>query len=633
MRARRNDCNPEAALHVCIPVLSVLAILAVRLSQRKDSTIVYYDTLPRYLRGLVRFLHVSQATIVAGLSELTGFQIKKVEHGDGVPGYGDLHLRMQEQVSDMLEDLIPVLEGSIWISHLAALIGTKPAISYALKQIGLKLFHELVPVAAWYANGSSGERSLVILDFYWPGSWLGIVGRKLERPELRFFVWPRWYLFMRDLFCGVLLPLRIAATTISYVLSRGFFFREVTKARYKVVTEFIDPRRMHNTAHDADYWVDGHTIQASDILFFLSREQERLLESLGYTRHEIDDLMESKGYRLVRLEEFSFPITFFKELSGVVLGLSKHLMKGNFLLGRLFLKAWSEYLDFLPLFAHCNIDNLVYLTFPNGHSGLRFNSGIVTGLCRKNNIRSIGCQTRAIHSRNYEYSFDCFDLYLAWGKNWYEMLGSGTRFIREVVIVGCIYLDTLLQEERIEKQNRSGLIACVFPSDISARHHYSLDYALSFMKNCLKLAIAHPEISFAVKSKEPAYTAILMSDERVMDLYAQTRGNLKFPDRLRHEYTDLLRSSDIIIAVGFTTPGTEGLLMGKRTVYYNELKYGGQAFRRIPGLVAKNFSEFRTLFEQALEDRGSFSNTIANDLNGLDPFRDGKALSRIKERF
>jgi polysaccharide biosynthesis PFTS motif protein len=149
------------------------------------------------------------------------------------------------------------------------------------------------------------------------------------------------------------------------------------------------------------------------------------------------------------------------------------------------------------------------------------------------------------------------------------------------------------------------------------------------MVNCARLAVDNPDIDFVVKNKEPQYTDTICASEAFMDIYRQTDGNFRFEDRPRHDYMDLLCSSDIIIAVGFTTPGFEALMLNKRIIYYNELKYGGQAYRELPDSIARNDEELADLFKKAVNDYEMYAENIAEVLKSLDPFRDGRARERI----
>jgi hypothetical protein len=636
-----NKYDPTTAHHVCMPVLSVMGLLMFFLRAKRSCTFLHYDILPRYLRGVSRILRVPKEKIVSILSTLTGMPIHKIKHGDEVPGYRDLHLKTQETTSTIVEHLIPLLESSKWILLLEKLIGKKPAMAYTLKQVAnYQIFPQLVPLFSCYLSLEEKGNYIAVWDYLWPEEWFDVVKNNLKNIQFEFFKWPKWYLSVSNFLFGLSLLPRLFIRGLFYLLKRGFSIKKIEKKHYKIITEFIDPERLNNTPYDADYWVDGKTVNSKDILFFITESQKSRLIRDGYQIKSLLDNVRAKGYEIEQLDDFSYPLTMIKKCWVLALTLLKDIGNvENQLIGNIFLKAWSEYLNFFPIFAYCHSENFIYLTFPNGRTDLRFNSGIVTGLCRNYGIRSVGCQTRAVHSKNYEYSFDCFDLYLAWGKVWYEMLGDGMRFVDEFFIVGCIYLDNLLpvySENRNKSENRSyaeQLNVCIFPSDInpSGKHHYTLNYALSFMKNCAKLAIAHRDVNFVVKSKEPEYTKIVMSDREFMNLYQQTKNNFNFFDRARHEYSDLLFSSDIVIAVGFTTPGTEALLLGKRVIYYNELKWGGQAFNQIPDLIAGNFEALEKLFEKALYNYNKNTDVISSSLNELDPFRDGQALGRINK--
>ena len=97
----------------------------------------------------------------------------------------------------------------------------------------------------------------------------------------------------------------------------------------------------------------------------------------------------------------------------------------------------------------------------------------------------------------------------------------------------------------------------------------------------------------------------------------------------RCDYTDILVSSDIVISIGYTTPGVEALLLGKRSIYYEELGCGGQAFRHLPDFIAGNADELACLFDKALRDYANYADVNSKGIDGLDPYRDGKALKRM----
>jgi hypothetical protein len=633
--ARKRGNDVKAITHICMPDLSVVGLLVVSRYFKKGSTYFHYGILPRYLRGVVKIFRISPRIIESILSRVAGIPVMEISQGDDVAGYNDFHIGTQEQVSVIAEALIPLIENDPWFPLLEKLLGREPALSYALKQIADgKIFQQLIASISCCVSLGDSVRCMVVWDCGWPVEWLNVIKRNTPYAKLDFFQWPNWYLTAANGFFAL-------STTLEIIWIGFGAFRRCkggkikNRKHYKIITEFIDPRRLNNTCYDADYWVDEKNISKKDILFFLTNDQKRMLQGIGYKITKTISDVRSKGYDIQLIDTMTYPWAILKEYSGhssKIMG--KAVTADKTILAEMIIKALKEYLSFYPLFYHYSADNFIYLTFPNGHSGLRYNSGIITGLCRKNSVRSIGCQTRAVHSKNYEYVFDSFDLHFAWGNVWHEMMGSSTLFIRKCIVTGCTYFDYLLPAAAAYKtahqnSNHKRLNVCIFPGDISPRHHYSLNYAISFMVNCARLAVDNPDIDFVVKNKEPQYTDTICASEAFMDIYRQTDGNFRFEDRPRHDYMDLLCSSDIIIAVGFTTPGFEALMLNKRIIYYNELKYGGQAYRELPDSIARNDEELADLFKKAVNDYEMYAENIAEVLKSLDPFRDGRARERI----
>ena len=621
--------------HICMPDLSVIDLFIVSRAFNNGCSFLHYGILPRYLRGIIKIFKISPRTIETILSWLAGIPVMEVSQGDDVAGYNHFHIGTQEQVSIIAEALLPLIERDRWFPLLEKLLGKEPALSYAVKQIAdRKIFQQLIASISCCVNIADGEHCIVAWDYGWPAEWLDVIRRNALYAKLDFFKWPNWYIKAVTIF-SVLLLIQEMAWIGFGILRRGLSGKINNKKHYKIVTEFIDPGRLNNTCYDADYWVDEKRINKKDIVFFLTNDQKKELKRIGCKISKTISDVQSKGYDIQLLETLTYPLEILKEYKGYsseIMG--KAVTVPKTIIAKVVIKALKEYINFYPLFYHYSADNFIYLTFPNGQSGLRYNSGIITGLCRKNGIRSISCQTRAVHSKNYEYAFDSFDLHFAWGSVWCDMMGSGMQFIRKHMVTGCTNLDYLLPAALDHKRthpftNRERLNVCIFPGDISPRHHYSLNYAISFIVSCTRLAVDNPDIDFVVKNKEPHYTDTICASEVFMNVYRQARGNFRFEDRPRHDYVDLLCSSDIIIAIGFTTPGFEAMMLNKRVIYYNELKYGGQAYSELPDSIAGTGEELSKLFKKAVNDYKVYTKQIEGVLNSFDPFRDGRARERI----
>ena len=68
--------------HICMPIISIVELMVLALSVKKKTTIVYYNILPGYLRGICRYFNISQEKIVLVLSFISRFSIQKIKHGD-----------------------------------------------------------------------------------------------------------------------------------------------------------------------------------------------------------------------------------------------------------------------------------------------------------------------------------------------------------------------------------------------------------------------------------------------------------------------------------------------------------------------------------------------------------------------
>ena len=268
-------------------------------------------------------------------------------------------------------------------------------------------------------------------------------------------------------------------------------------------------------------------------------------------------------------------------------------------------------------------------------SDLRLNDAIVTGLCRSYGVKSVGMQTRAIYNFKYEDCFDCFDHYLSWGPTWHAAFPQRMQFIERTDYIGCIFLDTLLSRLRREKnsepleQEISELIVAIFPASLEYKHHYTKGYAVRFLVSCAHLAAKYPHVHFFLKMKQPKDLNPLLGNTEFKRAFSQIKGNLTFVEAPQYEYTKLMQMSDIVIAQGFTTPGAEALMMGKRAIFYSEMPCGGQPYWHLPNLIANNPEELEDIFELSLQDYKSYCSANIKHIDALDPHRDGQTRQRL----
>ena len=66
--------------HICMPVLYFSALLFLRFSRGKTRPRIYYETLPRYLKGVAKCFGVSRERLAGVMGRLAGLPVEKIKH-------------------------------------------------------------------------------------------------------------------------------------------------------------------------------------------------------------------------------------------------------------------------------------------------------------------------------------------------------------------------------------------------------------------------------------------------------------------------------------------------------------------------------------------------------------------------
>ncbi|MBV9837147.1 MAG: hypothetical protein JO156_03445, partial [Solirubrobacterales bacterium] len=266
---------------------------------------------------------------------------------------------------------------------------------------------------------------------------------------------------------------------------------------------------------------------------------------------------------------------------------------------------------------------------PNGDTGSRLDSAVLTGLARRFGSRCVGYQNRATYDTVYEDAFDCYDVYLAWGPGWREFLPDRNRYIDRVVAVGCLDNDG---SPARPPTRRAQPVVSIFTSELGGSLYASHDVA-ELVGVCAELARRHPECSFRVKTKDPEDVDHLLADPALRERCCSRHGNFEFLRLARHDVSRVIGDSDIVIASAWTTPGADALLLEKRTIFYNPMRGGGEPFRGLPHLIASSPEELLEVFELARRDYDRYAAVNREQIVRLDPFRDGRPRDRIADEL
>jgi polysaccharide biosynthesis PFTS motif protein len=552
--------------------------------------------------------------------------LNKIGDASNVKGYSNIQFESMEQTTEIINDLIPQLKKGRSYRWLSKLLGDVPAEAFLAKNIShFVLFPNLLALNVCYSQLGKPNNFITVSNYFGSANLFDFFYKRLGFANLTRYKKGVFSAF--QVFYSIFLIIHVLYIICKFIFKRGVTIRKPIRKKYSLITEFIHPKRLNGTSYDADYFIDNKRVKNSDVLFFLTNNQLKILQSNNYSLNEIRDLFNSKKYSLLILDEQKYSVSSIVSLLQHLISfiVTIFLLTGIEHWYKVLFSTWKDYLDFSPLFDNAQSKSLLYFTFPNGHTSFRLNDGLITGMCRKYGIQSIGIQSRTIYTTKYEDCFDCFDKYLSWGEAWENISTLRVKYINETIQVGCLYTDDLrsaLDNKEVVNYRKQWLadkkyLVSVFDSDIGLRSHYTFEYARSFILNIGKLAQKHLDCSFIIKTKNPDKNKLYLQDTKIKELFNEPNRNIQFLNKGRNDYSYVLRSSDIVIAIGFTTPGFEALTIGKRAIYYSLLKNGGCAFVELPNFVVTDLNRLEYVFEKSLMDYNDYSIKYSDEIELL----------------
>jgi hypothetical protein len=624
--ARKSNSSGRS---VCLPKLGLIPLFFLRTAYGTSVT-VYYDTHQLYAKALIRWFKVPESWLVRTFTFLSGIKIRRVAESGVVRGSPRLNLQAMKRVVPILESLRPEIEKTGWLSNLSDLIGPTPALAYYHRRFP---WDDIWPqtIAATICKNSVGEEEnpIVIWSAAWPASWQNIVEKHLAEFGIDFFSWPEWYRRLVGQATSLLWAARVIVSSLAAVMRHGVGQEKRERRQVPLAIEFIESSMLKGRPVDSNYLEDGSRIHRDDILYFLTREQARLLTRNGADFEEMLAAARSEGFQVVKTWQLKYSWSTMRFVFGKLPKLLVSFARlGAPCLARTYWRAWSDFLTYAPLFDTYQLRNFLHTQNPNGCTGGRFDSAIITSLCRRFGARSVGYQNRCIYDSVYEDSFDCYDVYLAWGEAWREVLGDGNKFIDKMAYVGCLHNEGLVTSEARRHRPDQPIVVSIFTGDFGG-NLFTRTVTTNLVETCIRLAKKYPGCRFQVKMKNLAAADAMLADDAMRLKCQEVSENFQFLRLPTHDCAATIIESDIVIASAWTTPGSDALILGKRVIFYSEFRAGGEVFSDLPNLIAESTDELVRLFEIALGDYESYFDGYRDSLSRLDPFRDGRTRERI----
>ena len=612
--------------------LSLLQIFYFSLSSKKN-TVIYFGKFSLNIKILTKLLFINEKKLIQIFSSILNLNITNIGNSNQNINYSNIQFDTMEQTSIIADEFIKYNIKNSNYNWLKNLIGDIPSKSFTSKKISDNaIYPELLNINLCNEKNNNYSKFIVFSDFFGNKDYKKYLKNKF--PYLDF----RKNRFSFSVLTQLLYQFIILIINFFKIISiRGISLKTISSSNYNYAFELIDPKKFgNNSPYDNDFLERLISSKNKSTCFYLTYKQKYFLKKIEKNYENFKKIIEQK-YNIIDINKLSYSFNDFFQL---LLKMTKLIFsilvsRDKLLWSKILSDAYIDYIDFYTLFTHYNLNNLFYLTFPNGRTSFRLNDAVLAGLCNNFNVTFLGMQTRTIYTSKYEDCFDCFDIYFSWGNAWNNVSNLRTKYIKKIKNVGSIYSTHLytpntkqMNDSKSEILDGKKLLVLVFDGDISEHSHYTWEYSRNFIINVLKIAKLHSDCRFIFKSKEQLnrkkYESDLVISKNIKEI-----NNFKFLDNERNDYKTLINISDIIISIGFTTPGFEALSIGKRSIYYNELFYGGSAFALLPDLVATNFNQLSKIFKISKYDYLDYVSNNKLKLKELDDRKEWDAEQKI----
>ena len=516
------------------------------------------------------------------------------------------YLYLGERIRDSLPEVTEIL----FVPERAA-SGSLPPVTGA----------NLPPWNLPFLKGEGWKRMTPPFSFKIPW-WVRARGRVLEVLDLVQTFFETLALFLWKFFAG----LRGAEAPSSY----PFAIAIITPAR-----EFANPFRAY------DVLLDGDKIRKDNTLFVpaapLTPAQRRTLASKGLALAETScGISWALMGRLIRLG----------------LSLARELPAAPWWVARVSVYLWRDYGIWKSFLERYNIRHFVsyneYSFRPVARNLLLNRQGVQTwyyaDTINTSSIYLLRPGQPPYRQSIWGYLF--YDHFISWSKSLSEYHQKHGQHIAQYHHVGCLWAEhiCLLKEGRLPSRLRDRFsrqsaasgrkIVAVFDSSYHPDSITNYEDGIAFAEGIERLLEEMPDLYVIWKEKKPRHALRQLSWDQDRAYQKLSRHSRLFFCGSDVAPAEVLALCDLAISFPFTSVTVEALAARVKALYYDPRnKIYGSYDTQIPGLVTHGFEQLkRRVQELADMNPETYRHYLDQHVLGvLDPYLDGKALSRFRD--
>lgn len=557
-------------------------------------TLLQYDTVyvtytSRWYRLASRIMTWIDTIFLAPLSLVLPIgKFRLVPAGEDIPGFPSIEVSVREQVTDILLEDPP----SQLAEHIASQFTHPGAESFAIKSIAYYggLFRFTLDIAKLEAEygGVDYLQQPHFADYNLEFD----LSTQVRMHDRVLSLYLMWYKFKRLIALGI------------RHLSRVGSLRPLRtdKTEYILATEVGNINYAERSAGQAGYLLRSDDIDVDDVLFY--KTSHALVTSVDDDEKVAEFNLGERQF--VDLREEPISIQRYYELLRYFLDGAYRSTAGINTVAR----SVPVAIDFGALFSRFNIDHNLSLTFSNDMRKVRVDGGLITSMAELHGTHNFDYQTRPYYFNSFEHLCNHHHSLYLWSENWITD-PKYFRYIEQSVSIGNVYN----QDETDQGTNSESV--SMFSTDVNVDGRNTLAYNTKFLKICAELARTHPDYEFILKPKFQRHT------DRLISNLPDFPENFIIEEGL-YNTEKLVSQSDIVLAIGFTSPGVDAIMQGTDTIIYSELGDVPDPLGSAK-VVCESQEEAIALFNEYVSGAQIDSEFVQR----LDPYRDSNAYKRI----
>jgi polysaccharide biosynthesis PFTS motif protein len=250
-------------------------------------------------------------------------------------------------------------------------------------------------------------------------------------------------------------------------------------------------------------------------------------------------------------------------------------------------------------------------------------------------------------TRHPFWSYLYYDHLVTWDAGIAEYYKEHPGSFKETHVVGCLWSEHIQEKEEarekasveaFKKLDNLFVLSC-FDSTYSRNGLASYQEGIAFAEHLLKLIDECPDIYIILKEKKDRnlhYTLDPVLGPKLLEIYDKMSSHSRIKICSNQvDASELISLSDMVVSFPFTSTTFEALSVDKPAVWHDPMGYyRNTPYAEVGSVTTHSYDELKEKVQEIKNMKpGVYQNPIPLDSPLMDPYRDGKAIDRFREKL